>query len=117
MILIVDHDPEILEKAQKILNRDRQVFPASISSGHTAILYHDCRRCRQFQLASERRRNSWPSPFEFQGFQDISIAHRMVNGPRCYLGRTFARILPGSWFKARINLPRRLPISCHAVPG
>ena len=29
MILVVDHDPEVLEKAQEILNRDRQVFLAS----------------------------------------------------------------------------------------
>jgi DNA-binding NtrC family response regulator len=29
MILVVDHDPEVLEKAQVILNRDRQVFLAS----------------------------------------------------------------------------------------
>jgi CheY-like chemotaxis protein len=29
MILVVDHDPEVLEQAQKILNRDRQVFLAS----------------------------------------------------------------------------------------
>ena len=29
MILVVDHDPEVLEKASHILNRDRQVFLAS----------------------------------------------------------------------------------------
>lgn len=29
MILVVDHDPEVLHEAQKILNRDRQVFLAS----------------------------------------------------------------------------------------
>jgi DNA-binding NtrC family response regulator len=29
MILVVDHDPEVLEKAREILNRDRQVFLAS----------------------------------------------------------------------------------------
>jgi CheY-like chemotaxis protein len=29
MILVVDHDPEILEKARIILNRERQVFLAS----------------------------------------------------------------------------------------
>lgn len=29
MILVVDHDPEVLEKARQILNRDRQVFLAS----------------------------------------------------------------------------------------
>ncbi|HLG98961.1 MAG TPA: response regulator [Bryobacteraceae bacterium] len=29
MILVVDDDPEVLEQAQKILNRDRQVFLAS----------------------------------------------------------------------------------------
>src|SRR6266513_2047796 len=29
MILVVDHDPEVLEKAAQILNRDRQVFLAS----------------------------------------------------------------------------------------
>lgn len=31
MILVVDHDPEVLDKAQQILNRDRQVFLASTS--------------------------------------------------------------------------------------
>ncbi|HEV2689540.1 MAG TPA: response regulator [Bryobacteraceae bacterium] len=29
MILVVDHDPDVLEKAREILNRDRQVFLAS----------------------------------------------------------------------------------------
>ena len=29
MILVVDHDPEVLDQAQKILNHDRQVFLAS----------------------------------------------------------------------------------------
>jgi CheY-like chemotaxis protein len=29
MILVVDHDPAVLDQAQKILNRDRQVFLAS----------------------------------------------------------------------------------------
>ena len=29
MILVVDHDPEVLEKAAQILNRNRQVFLAS----------------------------------------------------------------------------------------
>ena len=29
MILVVDHDPEVLERAAQILNRDRQVFLAS----------------------------------------------------------------------------------------
>jgi CheY-like chemotaxis protein len=29
MILVVDHDPEVLETAAQILNRDRQVFLAS----------------------------------------------------------------------------------------
>jgi CheY-like chemotaxis protein len=29
MILVVDHDPEVLEKASEVLNRDRQVFLAS----------------------------------------------------------------------------------------
>ena len=29
MILVVDHDPEVLDKALEILNRDRQVFLAS----------------------------------------------------------------------------------------
>src|SRR5262245_56196060 len=29
MILVVDHDPEVLEKAREVLNRDRQVFVAS----------------------------------------------------------------------------------------
>ncbi len=29
MILVVDHDPDVLEKARQILNRDRQVFLAS----------------------------------------------------------------------------------------
>jgi len=28
MILVVDSDPTVLDKAQKILNRDRQVFLA-----------------------------------------------------------------------------------------
>ncbi|HTW63417.1 MAG TPA: response regulator [Bryobacteraceae bacterium] len=32
MILVVDHDPEVLEKAEHILNRDRQVFLASTAS-------------------------------------------------------------------------------------
>ena len=32
MILVVDHDPEVLEQAQKILNRDRQVFLASTAA-------------------------------------------------------------------------------------
>ncbi len=31
MILVVDHDPEVLERAREILNRDRQVFLASTS--------------------------------------------------------------------------------------
>ena len=26
MILVVDHDPEVLERAREVLNRDRQVF-------------------------------------------------------------------------------------------
>ena len=29
MILVVDHDPEVLDRAREILNRDRQVFLAS----------------------------------------------------------------------------------------
>lgn len=29
MILVVDHDPEVLEKARDVLNRDRHVFLAS----------------------------------------------------------------------------------------
>ena len=29
MILVVDHDPDVLEKAREILNRNRQVFLAS----------------------------------------------------------------------------------------
>jgi CheY-like chemotaxis protein len=29
MILVVDHDPDVLEQAQKILNHDRRVFLAS----------------------------------------------------------------------------------------
>ena len=29
MILVVDHDPEVLEKASEVLNHDRQVFLAS----------------------------------------------------------------------------------------
>jgi len=29
MILVVDHDPEVLEKAREVLNRDRQVFLAA----------------------------------------------------------------------------------------
>ena len=28
MILVVDHDPEVLEQARQVLNRDRQVFLA-----------------------------------------------------------------------------------------
>jgi DNA-binding NtrC family response regulator len=32
MILVVDHDPEVLDKAQQILNRDRQVFLASTAA-------------------------------------------------------------------------------------
>ncbi len=32
MILVVDDDPEVLEQAQKILNRDRQVFLASTAA-------------------------------------------------------------------------------------
>lgn len=32
MILVVDHDPEVLEKASRILNRDRQVFLASTAA-------------------------------------------------------------------------------------
>ena len=32
MILVVDHDPEVLEKAAQILNRDRQVLLASTST-------------------------------------------------------------------------------------
>ena len=32
MILVVDHDPDALEQAQKILNHDRQVFLASTSA-------------------------------------------------------------------------------------
>ena len=31
MILVVDHDPEVLDRAHEILNRDRQVFLASTS--------------------------------------------------------------------------------------
>jgi DNA-binding response OmpR family regulator len=40
MILVVDHDPEILEQARKILNRDRQVFLASTTE-------------RAFEMANE----------------------------------------------------------------
>ena len=29
MILVIDHDPEVLENARKVLNRNRQVFLAS----------------------------------------------------------------------------------------
>src|SRR5678815_2650824 len=32
MILVVDHDPEVLETARRILNRDRQVFLASTAA-------------------------------------------------------------------------------------
>jgi CheY-like chemotaxis protein len=32
MILVVDHDPEVLETAREILNHDRQVFLASTAS-------------------------------------------------------------------------------------
>ncbi len=32
MILVVDHDPNVLEQAQKILNRERQVFLASTAA-------------------------------------------------------------------------------------
>jgi len=31
MILVVDHDPEVLDRAREVLNRDRQVFLASTS--------------------------------------------------------------------------------------
>jgi hypothetical protein len=32
MILVVDHDPEVLEQAPRILNRDRDVFLASTTA-------------------------------------------------------------------------------------
>ena len=32
MILVVDHDPEVLDQARKVLNRDRQVFLASTAA-------------------------------------------------------------------------------------
>jgi DNA-binding NtrC family response regulator len=32
MILVVEHDPEVLEQARRILNRDRQVFLASTAA-------------------------------------------------------------------------------------
>jgi DNA-binding NtrC family response regulator len=32
MILVVEHDPEVLEEARRILNRDRQVFLASTAA-------------------------------------------------------------------------------------
>jgi CheY-like chemotaxis protein len=32
MILVVDHDPEVLETASKVLNRDRQVFLSSTAT-------------------------------------------------------------------------------------
>ena len=38
MILIVDHDPEVLEKAREILNHDRQVFLASTASQAFAMV-------------------------------------------------------------------------------
>jgi len=38
MILVVDHDPEVLEKAGKILNRDRQVFLADTDKKALDIL-------------------------------------------------------------------------------
>ena len=38
MILVVDHDPEVLENARKILNRDRQVFLADTAKKALEIL-------------------------------------------------------------------------------
>ena len=38
MILVVDHDPEVLEMAAKILNRDRQVFLATTAKQAFEIL-------------------------------------------------------------------------------
>ena len=38
MILVVDHDPETLEKAREILNRDRQVFLASSAEEAFALV-------------------------------------------------------------------------------
>jgi len=32
MILVVDHDPDVLDQARKILNSDRQVFLASTAA-------------------------------------------------------------------------------------
>jgi len=40
MILVVDHDPEVLEKAQEILNRDRQVFLASTAIQAFEMVQH-----------------------------------------------------------------------------
>ena len=38
MILVVDHDPEALEKARDILNRDRHVFLASSADEALALV-------------------------------------------------------------------------------
>ena len=38
MILVVDNDPDVLEQAQKILNRDRQVFLASTAQQAYAMV-------------------------------------------------------------------------------
>jgi CheY-like chemotaxis protein len=38
MILVVDHDPDVLEMAAKILNRDRQVFLATTAKQAFEIL-------------------------------------------------------------------------------
>jgi len=38
MILVVDHDPEVLDMAAKILNRDRQVFLATTAKQAFEIL-------------------------------------------------------------------------------
>ena len=38
MILVLDHDPEVLEMAAKILNRDRQVFLATTAKQAFEIL-------------------------------------------------------------------------------
>jgi CheY-like chemotaxis protein len=38
MILVVDHDPEVLERAREILNRERQVFLASTAEQAFAMV-------------------------------------------------------------------------------
>ena len=40
MILVVDHDPEVLDQAQKVLNRDRQVLLASTAERAMEMVNH-----------------------------------------------------------------------------